>query len=62
MQQPNVGERVWIVDHPDVPENWRCAWGRVAVRSVGQTPRVTVIDVMGRSVELDIDYVRAAGS
>ena len=60
MRQPNLGERVWIVEHPDVPTEWRGTWGRVAVLSAEQrSRRVTVIDVMGRHVELDLGHVHA---
>jgi hypothetical protein len=63
MRQPHLGERVWIVEHPDVPEEWRATWGRVAVLSGEHTPpRVTVIDVMGRHVEVDLRHVRAVDS
>jgi hypothetical protein len=49
---------VLIGDHPDVPVDWHYAWGRVAKVSAEPTPRVTVIDVIGRSLELDIEHIR----
>jgi hypothetical protein len=55
MQQPHVGERVLIEDHPEVPAWWRGAWGRV-VTDDGQG-HIVVTDVMGRTVELNADCV-----
>ena len=58
MQRPQVGERVLINDHPEVPEGWRFVWARVASSEFDENrPVVLLMDVMGRTIKLCCDCV-----
>jgi hypothetical protein len=61
MHQPTIGQLVLITDHADVPPEWRCAWCQVVNMSTEPTPRITVADAMGRSLEVDVRHVRVQG-
>ena len=58
MCRPMIGERVLIDDHPEVPEEWRSVWARVAsYETDDDRPVIMLMDVMGRTIRLCAEYV-----
>lgn len=58
MHHLNIGDRVMVDDHPNVPESWRWTWGRVvALPNKPETEErlVLVLDVMGRPLQLSCE-------